>query len=130
VRTSVRRAPGALLTVALLLLAGCAAERLHREGMAAIDRGDYEVGVGDLGQAMAREPDNMAYRLDYQSRRESAVEALVAAGDTARNAGQLDAASALYRRTLSIDPSNDRAHHGLEGIEADKRHAVALERAR
>ncbi len=79
---------------------------------------------------MAREPDNMAFRLDYQSRRESAVESLVAAGDTARNAGQLEAASALYRRTLSIDPSNDRAHHGLDGIEADKRHALALEAAR
>lgn len=125
-----RRAPGALLAAAMMLLAGCAAERLHRDGIAAIDRGDYETGVGDLGQAMAREPDNMAYRLDYQSRRESAVQSLVAAGDTARHAGQPDAAGALYRRTLSIDPSNDRAHHGLEGIEADKRHALALEGAR
>jgi general secretion pathway protein D len=118
------------MAVVLLLLAGCAAERLHRDGIAAIDRGDYEVGVADLGQAVARDPGNMAYRLDYQSRRESSVEALVAAGDVAHNAGQLGTASALYRRTLNIDPSNDRAHHGLEGIEADKRHAVALEGAR
>jgi general secretion pathway protein D len=125
-----RRASGALLAAALMLLAGCAAERLHRDGIAAIDRGDYEAGVADLGQAMARQPDNMAFRLDYQAKRESAVEALVAAGDSARHAGQVDAASALYRRTLNIDPSNDRAHHGLEAIEADKRHAAALEGAR
>jgi general secretion pathway protein D len=72
----------------------------------------------------------MAYRLDYQARRESAVQSLVAAGDTARRAGQPDAASALFKRTLAIDPGNDRARHGLEGIEADKRHAVALGGAR
>jgi general secretion pathway protein D len=130
VRTWLRRAPGALIAAALTLLAGCAAERLHREGIAAIDRGDYEVGVTDLHQAVAREPNNMAYRLDYQARREAAVQSLVAAGDTARRAGQPDAASALFKRTLAIDPGNDRARHGLEGIEADKRHAVALGGAR
>jgi general secretion pathway protein D len=130
VRTWLRRAPGALIAAALTLLAGCAAERLHREGIAAIDRGDYEVGVTDLHQAVAREPNNMAYRLDYQARREAAVQSLVAAADTARRAGQPDAASALFKRTLAIDPGNDRARHGLEGIEADKRHAVALGGAR
>jgi general secretion pathway protein D len=130
VRTWLRRTPGALIAAALTLLAGCAAERLHREGIAAIDRGDYEVGVTDLHQAVAAEPNNMAYRLDYQARRESAVQSLVAAGDRARRAGQPDAASALFRRVLTIDPSNDRARNGLEGIEADKRHAVALEGAR
>ncbi len=129
-RTWLRRTPGALIAAALTLLAGCAAERLHRDGIAAIDRGDYEVGVTDLHQAVAREPNNMAYRLDYQARRESAVQNLVAAGDSARRAGQPDAAGALFRRTLAIDPSNDRARHGLDGIEADKRHAVALAGAR
>ena len=129
-RTWLRRTPGALIAAALTLLAGCAAERLHREGLAAIDRGDYEVGVTDLHQAVAREPNNMAYRLDYQARREAAVQSLVAAGDTARRAGQPDAAGALFRRTLAIDPGNDRARHGLDGIEADKRHAVALAGAR
>ena len=46
------------------------------------------------------------------------------------SAGQPDAASALFKRTLAIDPGNDRARHGLDGIEADKRHAVALGGAR
>ena len=129
-RTLLRRAPGALIAAALTLLAGCAAERLHRDGLSAIDRGDYEVGVADLGQALAKEPDNINYRLDYQTRRESSVRALVAQADAARNAGQLEAASALFRRTLAIDPSNDRARHGLEAIAADQRHAAALIGAR
>ena len=129
-RTLLRRAPGALIAAALTLLAGCATERLHRDGLTAIDRGDYEVGVADLGQALARDPNNIAYRLDYQTRRESSVRTLVAQADAARSAGQLEAASALFRRTLAIDPSNDRARHGLEAIAADQRHAAALLGAR
>jgi general secretion pathway protein D len=130
VRTLLRRAPGALIAAALTLLAGCAAERLHRDGLTAIDHGDYELGVADLSQALARDPNNIAYRLDYQTRRESSVRSLVAQADAARSAGQLEAASALFRRTLAIDPSNDRARHGLEAIAADQRHAAALVGAR
>ncbi len=122
-----RRASGALLI--LTLIAGCAADRLHREGLAAIERGDYEAGVAELNQAVVREPGNMAYRLDFEARRESALQSLIAAGDNARRAGQLDAATALYRRVLTISPSNDRARHGLEGVEGDKRHGGALDAA-
>jgi general secretion pathway protein D len=123
-----RHASGALLI--LTLITGCAADKLHREGLAAIERGDYESGVADLSQAVVRDPANMAYRLDFEARRESAVQSLIAQGDGARRAGQLDSATALYRRVLAIDPSNDRARHGLEGIEGDKRHGSALEAAR
>jgi general secretion pathway protein D len=123
-----RHASGALLI--LTLITGCAADKLHREGLAAIERGDYETGVTDLGQAVVRDPANMAYRLDFEARRESAVQTLIAEGDTARRAGQFDSATALYRRVLAINPTNDRARHGLEGIEGDKRHGGALEAAR
>jgi general secretion pathway protein D len=117
-------------TLSLTLLAGCAAARLHREGIAEIDRGDYEVGIDALHQAVVHDPGNMTYRLDYQVRRESAVQNLIAAADTARAAGQLDVAAAQYRRILVIDPLNDRAHHGLEGLEGDKRHANMVAEAR
>jgi general secretion pathway protein D len=109
---------------------GCAAEKLHRDGLAAIERGDYEAGVAELGEAMTRDPSNMTYRLDYEARREAAVVNLIANADAARRAGQPDAADALYRRVLTIDPSNDRAEHGLKAIEADKRYAATLELAR
>jgi general secretion pathway protein D len=114
----------------LTLLAGCAADRLHREGLAAIDRGDYETGVSDLSQAVVRDPSNTTYRIDFEARRQSAVQTLVADADAARRAGQLGSAAELYRRLLKIDPGNDRARHGLEGIEADKRHGASLEEAR
>jgi general secretion pathway protein D len=114
----------------LTLLGGCAADRLHREGLAAIDRGDYETGVADLSQAVVRDPSNTTYRIDFEARRESAVQTLVADAAAARRAGQLGSAAELYRRLLKIDPGNDRARHGLEAIEADKRHGARLEEAR
>ncbi|TLY66811.1 MAG: tetratricopeptide repeat protein, partial [Gammaproteobacteria bacterium] len=113
-----------------ILLAGCAADRVHRQGLAAIERGDYESGVGLLQQAAHDDPRNMTFRLDLQTQRNVAVQQLVARSDSERGAQQLEAAASDYRRVLAIDPSNDRAQRGLLGLEADARHALTLSRAR
>jgi general secretion pathway protein D len=113
----------------LTLLAGCAADRLHRQGIEAIDNGQYETGVGDLAQAVAKDPHNMAFRLDFEARREAAVQKLIVQADQAHGAMQLDTAAQLYKRVLAIDPNNDRAQHSLAGIEGDKRHGAALAEA-
>ena len=113
-----------------ILLAGCAADRVHRQGLAAIERGDYESGVGLLQQAAHDDPRNMTFRLDLQTQRNVAVQQLVARSDSERGAQQLEAAARDYRRVLAIDPSNDRAQRGLLGLEADARHALTVSRAR
>jgi general secretion pathway protein D len=95
-----------------------------------MDRGEYETGVTELHQAVVREPHNIGYKLDFEARREQAVEALIAEADAARRAAQFAAAGALYLRVLSIDPLNDRGRQGIEGIESDKRHGAILELAR
>jgi general secretion pathway protein D len=113
-----------------LLVAGCAADRLHRQGLAAVEQGDYEAGIDKLSEAARKDPHNMEFRLDLQARREAAVQHLVAAGDNARAVGQLDSAAHIYRRVLSIDPNNDRANHGLASLAGDARHAVTVAEAR
>src|SRR5947207_2570551 len=113
-----------------ILLAGCAADRVHRQGLAAIERGDYESGVGLLQQAAHDDPRNMTFRLDLQTQRNVAVQQLVARSDSERGAQQLEAAARDYRRVLALDPSNDRAQRGLLGLEADARHALTVSRAR
>jgi general secretion pathway protein D len=113
-----------------MLLAGCAAERLHRQGLAAIDRGEYEAGVAQLHQALEQDPGNIAYRLDYEARRDGSVQKLIGLADSARGMGHFDTATALYQRVLTIDPSNVRAQRGLTTIEADQRHAAAMTLAR
>jgi general secretion pathway protein D len=114
----------------LLLAAGCAAEKLHRDGLAAIDRGEYEAGVALLGRAVSRDPHNMSYRLDWQARRDAALQQLIAQADRARAARELDAAAQSYKRVLAIDPNNVRAQRGLAGLEGDRRHWDAVAQAR
>ena len=123
-RTSIYGWLGAALLLALA--AGCAAERLHRDGMAAIDRGEYEQGIADLQQALAQDPGNIAYKLDYEARRDSAVQKLIGLAESARGIGQFDLAVADYQRALAIDPNNLRAQKGLELIAGDKRHGADL----
>jgi general secretion pathway protein D len=121
---SCRNLIGALLSAALLL--GCAAASWHREGIKQVEAGNYEVGVADLAQAVARSPDNMEYRLDFAARREASIQKLIAIADTQRRNGQLDEATATYRRVLSIQVGNQRALRALEGVEADRRHAAMV----
>src|SRR3984957_19672421 len=109
-----------------VLLFGCAADKLHREGLQEIGRGNYEVGVQDLAQAVARDPNNMTYKLDLAARRDAAIQSLIGIADAMRGRGELDQATVTYRRVLSIDSANQRALHGLEGVEADRRHAAAV----
>ena len=123
-----RRLGGALAIS--LLLAGCAADRLHRQGIAAIEGGDYEAGVARLNEAVLADPHNMGYRLDLAAKRELAVQRLIGVADAERATGQLQGASRDYHRVLNIDPANDRARHGLDGLQYDARHAEAVSAAR
>jgi general secretion pathway protein D len=114
---------------AAALLFGCAASKLHHDGLAEVDKGNYEAGVAQLQAAVDHDPENMTYKLDLAARREAAIQKLVATAGSERASGQLDAADATYRRVLSINPADQRALRGLEGIEADRRHAGVVAQA-
>jgi general secretion pathway protein D len=112
---------GMLLSTAMLL--GCAATQLHRDGLAEVERGNYEAGVSKLADAVAQDPNNMMYKLDLTARREASIQKLISAGDALRGAGQWDAAVSTYRRVLVLDAGNQPALRGIDGVEADRRHA-------
>jgi general secretion pathway protein D len=112
---------GMLLSAAMLL--GCAATQLHRDGLAEVERGNYEAGVSKLADAVAQDPNNMMYKLDLTARREASIQKLIGAGDALRGAGQWDAAVSTYRRVLALEAGNQPALRGIEGVEADRRHA-------
>ena len=113
----------------MILVAGCAAERLHRQGLSAIDKGEYENGLTLLNQAAQADPHNMSYRFDYATRREAAVLGLLNIADSARGTHQLDVAAGAYRRVLAISPGNDRAQRGLAALDGDARHGDVLAQA-
>ncbi len=118
-----------VLSAAATALTGCAAQRLHDEGMAAIAGGNYEDGISKLQQATRKDPGNLAWRLDLRSRHEAAVQNLIAAADAANLAGNPDQAETEYRRVLVLEPSNDRAQRGLVNLRADRRHAERIAHA-
>ncbi|HEY0747174.1 MAG TPA: secretin N-terminal domain-containing protein, partial [Steroidobacteraceae bacterium] len=116
-----------MMVVALCAaLAACAATNLHREGLAEVDRGEYETGVNKLAEAVAKDPNNLSFKLDLAARRGAAVQKLIAAADRARAEARMDEAIATYRRVLTIEPTNQRALHGIEGVQADRRHAAMV----
>jgi general secretion pathway protein D len=118
-------------TVLLLiaLAASCATERLHREGLKAFEQGAYEEAIANLELAVQKDPSRLEYRLDLRARREAAVQRLIAAADPARAGGDGEKAARGYRRVLTLEPGNDRALRGLEGVQADRRHAERTARA-
>ncbi|MHB8721740.1 MAG: secretin N-terminal domain-containing protein [Steroidobacteraceae bacterium] len=117
----VRKSVGMLFSSVMLF--GCAATQLHRDGLAEVERGNYEAGVSKLAEAVAQDPNNMMYKLDLAARREASIQNLISSGDALRAAGQYEAAVSAYRRVLSIEPGNRRALHDIDGVEADRRHA-------
>jgi general secretion pathway protein D len=119
------------LSVLLLsaLTAGCATDRLHRQGVKAFEQGAYEEAIATLEQAVKKDPSNLELRLGLRARREAAVQQLLAAADSARANGNGDSAAKSYRRVLTLEPGNDRALRGLERVQADRRHAERIAKA-
>ena len=108
------------------LIVSCASTRLHQQGLNEFDQGRYETALQKLQQAVISEPGNLSYKLDLKGRRDEAVQKLVAEGDKARAAGVADAAAEAYNRVLAIESGNSRATRGIDGVDADRRHAKSV----
>jgi general secretion pathway protein D len=111
------------------LTASCATDRLHRDGVRAFEQGAYEEAIASLERAVREDPSNLEYRLDLRARREAAVRLQLAAADGARANGNGERAATSYRRVLTLEPGNDRALRGLDGVVADRRHAERTAKA-
>jgi general secretion pathway protein D len=119
-----------LLLLGAAMLAGCAAQKLHRDGMSLLEEGRVEEGIVKLEQASKADQDNVSYRRDWLRNREQLTNRLQAAASSDRAAGRLDAAQAVYERILKIDPGNVRARLGIEEVAMDRRHEKMIEEAR
>jgi len=111
------------------LVAGCSSDRLRREGVKSYEKGDYEAAIASLQEAVKKDPSNLELRYELRTRRETAVQQLLAAGDNARANGDGDNAITNYERVLALEPGNQRAVRGLEGVQADRRHGERIAKA-
>jgi general secretion pathway protein D len=109
---------------------GCAAGvKQHQEGIEALESGDYETSIRSLEEAVRQDPGNMTYRLDLKTKREQAIQQLMAEGDSARAAGDFAAAASQYNRVLGIENRNGRALRGLDAVAEDRIHAQMVAEA-
>lgn len=126
-KTRLRRA---MLILSCSTIVSCATGSVpHRDGVEAFDSGDYETSIELLEEAARQNPGNMTYQLDLKTKRDQAIQRLVAEGDAARAAGELDAAKASYNRALKIETRNGRALRGLDAVAMDRVHMEMVEQA-
>ena len=130
------KVPGILLrnllltVVAVLALAGCAAQQIYREGETLIENGDFDKGMERFQEALRLEPTNARFRSTYLVTRERAMNGWMESAARVAGAGDAMAAEAWYRRVLLMEPGHPRALAGLAQLEQAKRHASAYSEAR
>lgn len=116
-------------TIVSLTLFGCAADRMHKEGLELVNQGQIEEGLDKLKEAIKKDPNNLSYRADLIQKREQIVHRLLIEAHNERAAGNPDLASTLFKRVQKIDSENPRAKAGLQLLEMDVRHSDALKKA-
>jgi general secretion pathway protein D len=114
------------LTLATIALGGCAAQMAYREGKDLVAQGRPEEGMAKYQEAMQQDPRTMEYRTAYVSLRERVINGYLEQGDRHAFAGKWPEAEKMYRRALTLEPQNDRAHDGLRAVEAAQRHQKLL----
>lgn len=113
----------------LLMLAGCAGDKLHKEGISLIQEGRVEEGLATLEQAAQAEPDDLSIRKDLIQNRGQFINRSLSMANSERAVGNLDAAEVLYRRVLKLAPDDLTARGGLELLIMDRRHNVLMDEA-
>lgn len=113
----------------LLLLAGCAGNAAHRQGIENLNQGKLEEALAQLERASKEAPDNREFRMHYLNAQAQIVGRLLADAQAAMDAGNPDAADALFRRVLALERGNALATAGLAAVEQGRRHNRLLAEA-
>lgn len=120
----------ALAAAALLALAGCAADRLHREGLQLVQQGQTEAGLDKIRQAAQLAPERLDLVKELRLQRAAWADQRIASARRAQQGGDADAAAALYQEVLAEDPGHAAAREGLQDLERGRRQAQTLAQAR
>jgi general secretion pathway protein D len=109
------------MALAVLAGFGCATDKTFQEGERLIQEGKTEAGLWQLEQAVKEQPKNLEYRAALLRSRESHVARLLAQGQGALQAGNLDEAEGFFREVLRVHTENQRAPAGLAAVGAARR---------
>ena len=85
------------VTLAIILLSGCAAQRTYNEGKDLASREKIEDALGKFQSAMAQDPKNFEYRIAYMQTRSRAIDGFLERADRLAAAEKLTESEALYK---------------------------------
>lgn len=124
------RACRAAAVILAAALAACAGNNAQRDALSLIESQRYEDGLSALEQAVRANPGDAPLRAELLMQRDRAVAQLVGAARNELNAGRLAEAQTLFERVMAVQPHSAQGREGLAAVDAAKRHAQAVERAR
>ena len=116
------------LAVLFAVLGGCGSSA-YRDGLDLFSLGKKEAGIASLEKAAREQPRDAEIKAALVRNRENTLDGYLDEAERQRQAGQLDAAEAGYRRMLAIDARHGRALQGLELLGVARRHAAQLAQA-
>jgi general secretion pathway protein D len=117
------------ILLATLILAGCAAQRLHNEGMSLLEEGRNEEGLAKLAAASKADPGNLSFKTTLVRNRDLIINRLLMNANNERVQEHYPAAQSAYENILRIDPDNNAARDGLAALDMDKRHIGIISEA-
>ncbi len=119
-RTSLKRAAGAFVAFAVVLAAGCStAERPGRQGQEAVHDLNWDAAVYYYLEALAKEPDNLEYRMALTRARLKAGQDHFQRGLAFRELGRLPQARAEFQLATQLDPTHQFAEQELERVDKE-----------
>jgi general secretion pathway protein D len=126
------------LSILLAITTGCAINNrtfgtrnvAFDEGQKLITAGQLENGLARLEQAAREEPKNLEIQTVLTRSRDEVIGKLLLEADNLRFSGNLNQAEQGYQRILNIYPFQQRAKEGIEAIQLERRHIVAVDSAK
>lgn len=112
-----------------LTIAGCAADRFHREGTSLMSEGRMEEGLKKLHQAHQTDPGNGQFKRDWLTQRDHTTAKLMTEANRDRNEQKFDAAAQRYARVLSLDPGHIGAQQAAAEINIERKQIALLDEA-
>ncbi|HLP82622.1 MAG TPA: secretin and TonB N-terminal domain-containing protein [Nitrosomonas sp.] len=127
-----------VLSILLAITTGCAINNrtfgtrnmAFDDGQKLIAAGQFEGGLEKLDQARREEPENKEIQTVVLRLREEVSGKLLFEAENFRYSGQLDRATKVFQRILSLFPFNERAKEGLGSIALDRQHIAKVDTAR
>jgi len=108
----------AVLAVAVLA-GGCATYRVAHRAESAARRGDWDAAVYHYLEAVARDPENVRYRMALVRARQKAAQEHFKRGSALRELGNLIAAESELKMAVELDPTHQYAEQMLKEVQRE-----------